>query len=88
MTTLAANKPRSYEGGKDVIEESALPVIASDILYEGSAIGAVDGTGHGRPLVAGDRFGGFANAKADNAAGAAAAINVDLRTVGKVQLSP
>jgi len=87
MTTLAANKPRAYEGGKDVIEENALLVIAADIIYEGGAVGVVDGSGHGRPLVAGDRFAGFANQKADNAAGAAAAIGVDLRTAGKVQLA-
>ncbi len=86
MTTLAANKPRSYEGGKDVIEESGLPVIAADIIYEGAAVGVVDASGHGRPLVAGDRFAGFANAKADNASGAAAAISVDLRTSGKIEL--
>ncbi|WP_025036132.1 hypothetical protein [Bradyrhizobium sp. DOA9] len=86
MTTLAANKPRAYEGGKDVIEEGGLPVIAADIVYEGAAVGVVDASGHGRPLVAGDRFAGFANAKADNSAGAAAAINVDLRTAGKVEL--
>jgi hypothetical protein len=86
MTTLAANKPRPYEGGKDTIEESALPVIASDIIYEGAAVGIVDASGHGRPLVGGDRFAGFANAKADNSAGTAAAISVDLRTKGKVQL--
>ncbi len=87
MTTLAANKPRAYFGGKDVIDEYALPVIASDIIYEGAAVGVVDASGHGRPLVGGDRFAGFADAKADNSAGAAAAINVDLRTRGAVQLS-
>jgi hypothetical protein len=87
MTTLAANKMRPYEGIPVRIEESALPVIASDIIYEGAAVGVVAGTGHGRPLVAGDRFAGFANQKADNAAGAAAAISVDLKTKGFVQLS-
>lgn len=87
MTTLAANKSRAYEGGETVIEESGLPVIAADIIYEGAAVGVVDASGHGRPLVAGDRFAGFANAKADNSAGAAAAINVDLRTDGKVELA-
>lgn len=86
MTTLAANKPRAYEGGQDVIEQNALPVIASDIIYEGAAVGIVDASGHARPLAAGDRFAGFANAKADNSAGAAAAINVEVRTEGKVQL--
>lgn len=86
MTTLAANKPRAYEGGKDVIEERALPVIASDIIYEGAAVGAVAASGHARPLVGGDSFRGFANAKADNSAGAAAATDVELRTKGKIQL--
>lgn len=87
MTTLAVNKPRSYEGGETVIEAGGLPVIAADIIYEGAAVGVVDASGHGRPLVAGDRFAGFADDKADNAAGAAAAINVDLRTDGKIQLA-
>lgn len=87
MTTLATNKPRAYEGAPVRIEEGAIPVIASDIIFEGAAVGAVDGTGHARPLVAADRFVGFANAKADNASGAAAAINVDLKTRGYVQLA-
>lgn len=83
MTTLAANKPRAYEGGR----RNAYPVIASDIIYEGGAIGIVTGTGHSRPLTSVDRFGGFAEAKADNAAGAAAAINVDAIEEGKIELS-
>ncbi len=87
MTTLAANKPRAYEGGPVRIEENAVPVIASDIIYEGAAVGVVDATGHARPLNAADRFVGFANAKADNSAGAAAAINVDLKQQGFVQLA-
>jgi hypothetical protein len=87
MTTLAANKPRAYEGAPVRIEENAIPVIASDIIYEGAAVGAVDASGHARPLVAGDRFVGFANAKADNSAGGAAAINVDLKTAGYIQLA-
>jgi hypothetical protein len=87
MTTLAANKPRAYEGGPVRIEENAIPVIASDIIYEGAAVGIVDGTGHARPLAAGDRFGGFANAKADNSAGAAAAISVDIKQQGFIQLA-
>jgi len=86
MTTLAANKMRPYEGAPVRIEENALPVIASDIIYEGAAVGVVAASGHGRPLVGGDLFAGFANAKADNSAGAAAAINVDLKTAGYVQI--
>ena len=87
MTTLAANKPRAYEGGRDTIEESGLPVIAADIIFEGAAVGVVDATGHRRPRVARARFAGFANPKAHNTARAAAAINVDLRTKGKVEIA-
>src|SRR3990172_7510120 len=83
MTTLAANTPRAYEGGT----RNEIPVIASDIIYEGAAVGVVDATGHARPLNAADRFAGFAEAKADNSAGAAAAINARVIESGKVQLS-
>lgn len=83
MTTLAVNVPRAYEGG----ERNEFPVIASDIIYEGAAVGLVVGTGHARPLAAGDRFAGFAEAKADNSAGAAAAINVRVVESGKIQLA-
>lgn len=87
MTTLAANKPRAYEGGVHRIDENSIPVIASDIIYEGAAVGVVDASGHARPLTASDRFAGFANAQADNSAGAAAAISVDVVQRGRVQLS-
>lgn len=83
MTTLAANTQRAYELGRG----NTLPVIASDIIYEGAAVGMVVGTGHCRPLNAADVFAGFAEAKADNSAGAAAAINVDLIKSGEIQLS-
>lgn len=83
MTTLAANKPRAFELGT----LNSLPVIASDIIYEGAAVGLVTASGHTRPLVGGDRFVGFAEAKADNSAGAAAAINVELVKSGETQLS-
>jgi hypothetical protein len=83
MTTLAANKPRAYELG----ERNHLPVIASDIIYEGAAVGIVDASGHARPLSGGDRFVGFAVAKADNSAGAAAAINVEVVECGEIELS-
>ena len=83
MTTLAANTPRDFEGGS----RNEIPVIASDIIFEGAAVGVVTGTGHARPLATNDRFAGFAEAKADNAAGAAAAINVRVVESGKIQLS-
>jgi hypothetical protein len=82
MTTLAINKPRSFELGS----RNNVPVIAADILYEGAAIGVVAGSGHARPLVAGDKFAGFAEFKADNSAGAAAAITVQVVKSGEIQL--
>lgn len=82
MTTLAANAVRAYENG----DINTLPVIASDIIYEGAAVGD-NASGYARPLVAGDPFRGFALRKADNSAGAAGAVNVDVRTHGFVQLA-
>lgn len=83
MTTLAANTPRSFEVG----ERNDIPVIASDIIYEGAAVGVVDASGHARPLNAADRFAGFATDKADNSDGSAADINVNVVKSGQVQLS-
>lgn len=83
MATLAANKPRAYELG----QRNHLPVIASDIIYEGAAVGVVAGTGHTRPLVGGDAFAGFTVSKADNSAGVAAAINVEVVDCGQIQLA-
>jgi hypothetical protein len=83
MTTLAANKPRAFEIG----DRNELPVIASDIIFEGAAVGVVDASGHARPLAATNRFAGFAECKADNSSGAAADINVRVIEKGKVQLA-
>lgn len=82
MTTLAVDKPRTYEVG----QRNDLPVIASDIIYRGAAAGLVAASGHLRPITAGDRFQGFAETKADNASGAAAAINAGLVESGKIKL--
>lgn len=83
MTTLAANTPRAYEGGN----RNDLPVIAAEIIYEGAAVGVVAGSGHVRPLAAGDQFAGFAVEQTDNSAGAAAALNARLIEKGKIQLA-
>ena len=83
MTTLAADKPRVQETGS----RNAFPVIASDIIYEGAAVGLVKGTGHARPLAATDRFVGFCEQRADNSAGGAAAITARVIESGKVQLA-
>ena len=82
MTNLAANKQRDIEIG-DINE---FPMVASDIIFEWAAVGLVDATGHARPLTSSDKFVGFARAKADNGAGAAADIRVEVYTRGRVEL--
>ena len=83
MTTLATNTPRNREVG----ERNEFPVIASDIIYEGAAVGLVNASGHARPLTSVDRFVGFAETQADNSSGSAADINVRVIENGKVQLA-
>jgi len=83
MATLATDKQRPIEGGN----RNEFPVIAADIIYALAAVGLVAGTGHARPLAAGDKFGGFAESQADNFSGAAADINVRVYESGKVQLA-
>jgi hypothetical protein len=82
MTTLAANKVRQYGVGE--IEE--YPVIASDSIFEGAAVGE-DASGYARPLVAADPFLGFAEGPALNESGGVGAVNVRVRTRGRVTLS-
>lgn len=83
MTTLAADAMRPQEIG-DVQEYL---MIASDIIYRDAAVGLVDASGHARPLTSADRFVGFAEARADNSAGAAAAKKVRVLSRGKKQLT-
>lgn len=84
MATLAADKARAYEAtpGPDLND---VPVIASDIIYAGAAVGD-NASGLARPLQAADPFLGFADSKADNSAGGASAINVKVRSRGAVQI--
>ena len=82
MTTLAKNTPRAYEIG----DHQEYGVIATDIIYEGAAVGE-NGSGYARPLVAGDPFLGFAVRQADNSAGLVNAINVLVKRKGQAQLA-
>jgi hypothetical protein len=66
---------------------NSFPMIASDILYTKSAVGLVDASGHARPLTSADKFAGFCRKKADNSAGIAAALNVDVVKKGTQRLS-
>lgn len=65
---------------------NTLPLAASACPYKGSAIGD-NGSGYARPLVAGDDFRGFADAKSDNSSGSAGAKNVDVIEEGKLQVT-
>lgn len=83
MTTLAVDTPRDMEIG----ERNEFPVVASDIIYEGAAVGLVLATGHTQPLTSADRFVGFAEKKADNSSGGAADINVRVIKKGAAVLA-
>jgi len=82
MTTLAKDQSRDFQQG----EINDTPVIATDIIYEGAAVGD-NGSGYARPLVAGDPFLGFAACKADNAAGSAGDVYVRTKVKGRVRLN-
>jgi len=75
MTTLAADAPVAEVKGN----LSAIPIIASDIVYEGAMVGD-NGAGYGRPLVAEDNFIGHAIEKVDNSSGAAGDLNIEVRS--------
>ena len=84
MSTLALDAVRDYEySGEDLYND--LPVIATDIIYEGAAVGE-NGAGYMRPLVAGDPFMGFATRQCDNSIGAAGDKLVRIRSKGLVRL--
>lgn len=81
MTTLAIDKPRVYELG----DLNSLPVVATDIIYEGAAVGL--SSGNARPLSAGDTFVGFCINNVDNSTGSAGDKRVQVKTSGEIKLS-
>jgi hypothetical protein len=89
MATLSASSPRVFETGHDDYVND-LPVIASDIIYDGSAVGELNDTGTFQPLASGDKFAGFAwsnpGGLVDNSAGAASALRVQVKQRGRVRL--
>jgi len=87
MATLSSDTPRVFEntGGHPDVNE--IPIIASDIVYAGAAVGESGSTGTGRPLVGGDNYMGFATEKCDNASGAASAKNIEVLQSGVAKLT-
>jgi len=82
MATLAADAPREYAVG----DYEDYPVVASDIIYQGAAVGE-NGSGYARPLQAGDVFLGFAEGQVDNSSGSAGDKRVRVKTRGVVRLT-
>jgi hypothetical protein len=84
MSNLSSDTSRIFEVPSCI---SDLPVKDNVVIYRGSAVGLT--SGYARQLTAGDVFGGFAEAKADNTitGHADGFINVPVRRFGYVQLS-
>lgn len=86
MSTRTKDIKRDFDASVDPLFED-YPAIVTDIIYEGSAVTLETSTGRARPAVVADTvFAGFAVKQADNSAGAAGAINVQVRTQGKVKI--
>lgn len=81
MATLSSDAARDFFEG--AFRE--YPVIASDIIYQGAAVGD-NGSGYARPLSAGDKFLGFADYQSDNSDGSAGDKYVRVRRRGAVKL--
>lgn len=83
MTTLAVDKKRIFllDGSEQYAD---VPVVATDIVYEGAAVGESSSAGTGRPLVGGDVFLGFAVRRCDNAAGSANDRRIRVMTRGSI----
>lgn len=84
MATLSANTKRVFEFNEDPLLTD-VPVVASDIIYEGAAVGL--SSGYARPFTDGDTFLGFAIAKADNSSGSAGDKYVRVAQRGQVKLT-
>lgn len=83
MATRSSNIKRNFEFNEDELLND-VPCIASDIVYEGSAVGD-NASGYGRPLEGGDPFLGFSVAKTDNSAGSAGDKNIRVKQRGSVE---
>jgi hypothetical protein len=87
MATLAADKPRQYEDTGVHPDYNEIPIIASDTVFNGAAVGESVSTGTGRPLVAADNFLGFCIEQCANEGGAANAKLIKVLATGTVWLT-
>ncbi len=86
MATLATDSVRQYDLGPDPLFNE-YPIIASDTVWRGAAVGESSSAGTARPLVAADTFLGFCEETCANEGGAASAKRVKVRVRGVVKLS-
>ncbi len=84
MGTRTSDIKRDFDASVDPCFEE-WGVVASDIIYEGSAVG-IQATGYAAPAAVAAMFAGFAAVQSDNSAGAANAKTVKVRTQGKVKI--
>lgn len=82
MPTMTADAVRDLKIG----DINTIPVVASDIIYGGAAVGIVRASGLARPLTSADSFAGFAQRQCDNSTGAAAAKDVTVIRSGIVTI--
>lgn len=83
MATASAPVQRTYEIG----DLNSHPIKASTKIYQGSAVGQAAASAVVRPLVATDKFLGFATDTFDNSAGADAAKTVTVKHEGLIRLT-
>ena len=81
MTKLLDDISRTYELGNI----NNHPVLAGEKIYEGAVVG-LDENGYARPLVAGDKFVGFADRFVDNTNGSDGEVSIAVRDQGKIVL--
>lgn len=77
---LSSNTPRRLTA--DSTHRTLVPVIADDIVYQGAYLSI--SSGRAAPLAAGDDFIGIALSFADNAGGAAGAVDVEVCQRGQL----
>lgn len=87
MADLTTDTPRTFGGGIEPVFEDH-PVAASTAIYQGNGVGQASATSVAKNLNDTDAaFLGFAERRADNSAGAAADIDVTVRSKGIIKLS-
>jgi hypothetical protein len=81
MTALSRDTSRTYEMGNLHVR----PVAAGVVIFQGAAVG-LNADCYARPLVAGDKFAGFADNRSDNTGGTDGSAEVETRARDRIVL--